>query len=81
MKLEDLKPAPRNPRRISAEAMGALGHSLDAFGDLSSICWNRRSGHLVAGHQRMTALKAKVEARVWKVAIPRHLETVQLALA
>lgn len=54
---DDLKPAPYNPRDISAEALSALKESLEAFGDISGIVWNSRSGHLVCGHQRLRALK------------------------
>ncbi len=59
MKLSDLKPAPYNPRTISAEALSALQTSLGEFGDLSGVTWNKATGHLVAGHQRLEALKKK----------------------
>jgi len=55
--LEQLKPAPYNPRKIDPEALAGLGRSLSAFGDISGIVWNRRTGHLVAGHQRLAALR------------------------
>jgi hypothetical protein len=56
MRLSDLQPAPYNPRKISDEAFAGLGYSLAEFGDLSGITWNRRTGHLVTGHQRVKAL-------------------------
>lgn len=59
MKLSDLKPAPYNPRTITEEAAAALQTSLSEFGDISGIVWNRKTGHLVAGHQRMDALRRK----------------------
>ena len=59
MKLSDLKPAPYNPRTITPEAAEALQTSLAEFGDVSGLVWNRRTGHLVAGHQRMDALRQK----------------------
>lgn len=55
--LDELKPAPYNPRTIANEALEGLGKSVDAYGDLSGIVWNARSGVLVAGHQRLKALK------------------------
>ena len=55
--LEDLKPAPYNPREISQEAAKGLSASIAQFGDISGLVWNRRSGHVVAGHQRLAALK------------------------
>ncbi len=56
-RIEDLAPAPYNPRRIEPEALAALRRSLAEFGDISGLVWNRRTGHLVAGHQRLDALK------------------------
>lgn len=57
MQLEDLKPAPYNPRKITRRAAAALKHSMDKFGDLSGIVWNKLTSNLVAGHQRIDALK------------------------
>lgn len=48
-----------NPRRIGEEAAGGLANSLDRFGDLSGIVYNRRTGELVCGHQRMTQIRGK----------------------
>lgn len=53
-----LKADPQNARTIEAPALRGLGVSMETFGDLSGIVWNERSGHLVAGHQRMNRLKA-----------------------
>ena len=66
MKIEDLKEAPYNPRTIDDGALHGLGYSMEEFGDLSGITWNKRTGHLVCGHQRVRALKemgASLEAR------------------
>jgi len=59
MKISDLKAAPYNPRVITDEAIGALQTSLGEFGDISGIVWNKKTGHLVAGHQRLEALTRK----------------------
>jgi DNA modification methylase len=56
--VSDLVPAPYNPRTISKEARAGLRASLEAFGDISGIVWNARSGHLVAGHQRVNELRS-----------------------
>jgi DNA modification methylase len=56
--IADLAPDPRNPRRITAEAAAGLGESLRRFGDIAGITWNRRTGHLVTGHQRIAQLRA-----------------------
>jgi hypothetical protein len=56
MKLVDLNQAPYNPRRITDEAFGGLGASLEEFGLLSLIIWNKRTGNIVGGHQRYKKL-------------------------
>ena len=55
--IDDLKPCPENPRQITKEAQVGLKNSVDEFGDLSGITWNRRFGELVCGHQRIEVLK------------------------
>ncbi len=57
MRIEQLKQAPYNPRAIDDAALRGLGRSLQEFGDIAGIVWNKRTGHLVAGHQRLDALK------------------------
>jgi DNA modification methylase len=59
MDVSDLKPAPYNPRRIDPAAMQGLTKSLERFGDVQPIVWNKRSGLVVGGHQRLKILKAK----------------------
>lgn len=54
--LADFTFAPYNPREISPDALAGLQSSVETFGDLSGIVWNARTGHLVAGHQRVRAL-------------------------
>lgn len=61
MKLTDLKPSEYNPRRISDEAFEGLGGSIERFGMLSHIVWNKRTGNIVGGHQRYKHLLAKGE--------------------
>ena len=66
--IDDLSPAPYNPRRITAEAKRRLGTSLHEFGDIGGITWNRRTGHLVTGHQRVAELRqagATLEEGAW----------------
>jgi hypothetical protein len=51
--------APYNPRTITDEALAGLTYSLVEFGDLSGIVWNATTGHIVAGHQRLRALRER----------------------
>lgn len=54
--LSDLKPNERNPRTISDAKLGMLKKAIAEFGDLSGIVFNRRTGQLVGGHQRVKVL-------------------------
>ena len=56
MNLRDLDPASYNPRTISEKAKKGLSFSIRKFGLVEPIVWNRRSGVIVGGHQRRTAL-------------------------
>ena len=55
----ELVPDAANPRQISDEAAGGLRNSLKRFGDLSGLVFNRRTGELVCGHQRMQQIRAE----------------------
>lgn len=54
---EDLKPNPKNPRKISQHDFESLKNSIQKFGDLSSVIRNQRTGHLVGGHMRRNAFE------------------------
>lgn len=58
MKVGDLRPAEYNPRKISDAQSKALKQALEVFGDLGGIIFNRRTGNLVGGHQRVKTLDA-----------------------
>ncbi len=53
----DLAGDARNPRTMSDRAAGGLRKSLERFGDLSGIVFNRRTGELVTGHQRVAQIR------------------------
>ena len=50
--------APYNPRRIADHDLEALRRSLRYFGTVEPIVVNRRTGHIVGGHQRVKAAEA-----------------------
>lgn len=58
MPLADLLPAGYNPRKMSPAAMAGLRASLEKFGELGGIVFNRRMNRLAGGHQRVKALAA-----------------------
>jgi len=57
-KLSKLKASPWNPRTIDPDAAKGLAKSLDEFGDISGIVVHKE-GYLIAGHQRVEAIRAK----------------------
>lgn len=64
MKVADLKENPSNPRTIEDERLLMLEKSMRAFGDLSGIVFNRRTGQLVGGHQRSKPLPKTAEIKI-----------------
>ena len=56
MKIQDLTPNEENPRSISPAKLAQLKKALFKFGDLSGIVFNRKTKHLVGGHQRAKIL-------------------------
>lgn len=59
MNIQDLKPAPYNPRMMKEKAKKGLRGSLKKFGDISGIVFNRQTGNLVAGHNRLEQLQTE----------------------
>lgn len=58
--IEELKEAVYNPRIQLEPGMPEyekLKSSIETFGDVEPIVWNKRSGNVVGGHQRLTVLK------------------------
>lgn len=55
--IADLVPAPYNPRSISPEALAGLRGSVERFGLVEPVVWNRRTGRVVGGHQRLKVLQ------------------------
>lgn len=62
MNVGGLRPAAYNPRKISDAELAALKQSEEVFGDLGGIVFNRRTGNLVGGHQRVKTLDPS-----WKI--------------
>jgi len=62
VKIGRINAAPYNPRidlKPSDPEYQAIARSLDDFGLVEPLVWNKRTGHLVGGHQRFKILKAK----------------------
>lgn len=54
----DIKNADYNPRIMDKESKKRLKKNLQENGLVSSLTWNRRTGNLVGGHQRLEQLDA-----------------------
>ena len=56
VKLVDVAMNPNNARSIGKEALDGLKASLDRFGYVEPIVWNKKTGHIIGGHQRYALL-------------------------
>lgn len=56
-KIDELTPAPYNPRKITKIELERLKRSLSEFGYVEPVIWNKATGYVVGGHQRLKALK------------------------
>lgn len=77
--LADLHPAPYNPRltlKPGDKRWKKLERSLAEFELVQPIIWNRRTGHIVGGHQRCEVLKhqGKIEVECVVVDLPLSRE-------
>lgn len=64
MRLSDLAAWDRNPRTIDGESAAGLQRSMQSFGDIAGITYNRRNGRLVSGHQRVDRLRSQCPLNV-----------------
>lgn len=75
--LTELKPAPYNPRtelKPGDATFEKLRKSIETFGAVEPIVWNRRTGHVVGGHQRLAVLKHLGHERVDVVVVDLALQ-------
>lgn len=75
--LADLHPAPYNPRKPlkpGSPGYRRLERSLREFDLVQPLVWNRTTGHVVSGHQRLEILKQQGAAEVDVVVVELPLE-------
>lgn len=58
MHRRDVHNAIYNPRKINPDARSKLQDNLERVGLLEPLVWNKRTGNLVSGHQRISILDA-----------------------
>jgi len=61
MKVADLKPNPKNPRKISEARLEMLKKAMEEYGDLGGFIYNRKTKHLIGGHQRAKVFEQNSE--------------------
>ena len=54
-----LKNAPYNPRKIKKVNKESLGKAISELGLLEPLVWNKRTGNLVSGHQRLVIIDSQ----------------------
>lgn len=59
MEHKDIKAAPYNPRTITDVEKQGLEVSMNEFGDISGITWNKKTSNLISGHKRWELLQQK----------------------
>lgn len=64
-----LKGAPYNPRSISAPARRKLKLGIKKLGMLGPIIWNKRSGNIVGGHQRLGIMDQLQHGQSYQVTV------------
>lgn len=65
--IDKINPAPYNPRRDLSKkdkSYKDLEKSLNEFGNVEPLIWNKQTGNLVGGHQRLRILKDRGETEV-----------------
>src|SRR5664280_3665843 len=55
--IDQLRPDPANPRRISEEELDALERSIRQFGFVQPVLARRKDGVVIGGHQRLVAAR------------------------
>lgn len=73
-KISELKPAPYNPRKSTPEQEQSLKISLEKFGVVEPVIFNKQTGHIVGGHFRVRELKKLGHKEVDCVIVDLSLE-------
>lgn len=65
----EIKNAPYNPRIMDAKAKKRLKANISKHGLVSSLTWNKRTGNLVGGHQRLEQLDTLEKSRDYELTV------------
>ena len=65
----DIKNAPYNPRIMDAKAKKRLRANISKHGLVASLTWNKRTGNLVGGHQRLEQLDSLEKSQDYELTV------------
>lgn len=65
----EIKNAEYNPRVISAEAKRKLKRGIEKLGMLGPIVWNKRTGFIVGGHQRVSIMDSLEGSKNYRLTV------------
>lgn len=65
----EIKNAPYNPRIMDAKAKKRLKANISKHGLVSSLTWNKRTGNLVGGHQRLEQLDTLEKSKDYELTV------------
>lgn len=65
----DIKNAPYNPRIMDEKAKKRLKQNIAKHGLVSALTWNKRTGNLVGGHQRLEQLDALEKSKDYDLTV------------
>lgn len=65
----DIKNAPYNPRIMDEKAKKRLRKNISQHGLVAALTWNKRTGNLVGGHQRLEQLDALEKDRDYELTV------------
>ena len=77
VKRADLKGAPYNPRHMNDIERAKLKKGLQQHGMVSPVTWNKRTGNVVGGHQRLSQLDALAKTKDYSL----HVAVIDVPLA
>lgn len=74
--IADLTPNASNPRKITDKRKAQLRKSLEQFGNLSPITWNKTTGRVIGGNQRLEGYRdlGHTHVDVWVVELDEARE-------
>ena len=78
IKRSQISLADYNPREISKDAKKRLQNGLEKYGLVSTLVWNKRTGTLVSGHQRLSIMDEKNGGNDYEITVSADFDIDKL---